>query len=401
MSRGAGSFSCALAVGLVGVLAGVASADVVETTRGSEVYKVPKKRSSESRGMVMKGARFEVRERRKGQGCKGEWLKIDERAWLCSARTRATTRPPGGDALPSVASGNLPHRYVVTRDATAYDTLEDAMAKRNPRVLAGQGGFKYRGTRSKGGQTFVKTDEGWVPADQAKVVASIDFNGQPLTPAAVGKRLAFVGPRAAPLYDRTGQRLTGVESLERQRYLGEVGSPVTADGTSLVPTTPGGDRYVRTSALSMIDWAPAPAGVGAAERWLDVDMTEQLLVAYEGTRPVYVTLVSTANTATPAGEFRIEKKRPFSRMTSKPHYRTKWDTYTPWVISINGRIALHAVYWHEEFGRTKSQGCVNLAPTDASWVWDFTSPALPPGWLRIESDELDQPTLVRIRRSSP
>jgi hypothetical protein len=86
-------------------------------------------------------------------------------------------------------------------------------------------------------------------------------------------------------------------------------------------------------------------------------------------------------------------------MTSKPHYRTKWDTYTPWVISINGRIALHAVYWHEEFGRTKSQGCVNLAPTDAQWVWDFTSPALPPGWLRIESDEQDQPTLVRIRRS--
>ncbi|HUH04613.1 MAG TPA: L,D-transpeptidase [Kofleriaceae bacterium] len=401
MSRGPATIWCVLVLGLTGPLAGTAAADVVETTRGSEVYKIPHKRSSESRGMVMKGARFEVRERRAGRGCKGEWLKIDDRAWLCSAGTRATTKAPGGDALPAKAAGNLPHRYVVTRDATAYDTLEDAVAERKARVLAGQGGFKYRGTRSKGGQSFVKTDEGWVPADQATIVDSIDFNGQPLTAVAVGKRLAFVGPRAAPLYDRTGRRLAGVASLERQRYLGEVGAPVSVGGTALVPTTPGGDRFVRTAALSMVDWAPAPAGIGATERWLDVDMTEQLLVAYEGTRPVYVTLVSTANTATPVGEFRIEKKRPFSRMTSKPHYRTKWDTYTPWVISINGRIALHAVYWHEEFGRTKSQGCVNLAPTDASWVWDFTSPALPPGWLRIESDELDQPTLVRLRRSKP
>lgn len=393
--RGTAIISCALVLGVTGA----AAAEVVETTRGSEVYKVPEKRSSKSRGQVMKGARFEVRERRKGSGCKGEWLKIDERAWLCSDRTRATTGAPGGDTLPEAGAGNLPHRYVVTRDATAYDSLDDAVADRNPRVLAGQGGFKYRGTRSKAGKSFVKTDEGWVPAAEARVVDSIDFNGQPLTASAVGKRLAFVGPRAAPLYDRAGRRLAGVAALERQHYLGEVGAEITAGDTALVPVTPGGDRFVRADAVSIVDWVTPPAGVGAGERWLDVDMSQQLLVAYEGTRPVYVTLVSTANTATPVGEFHIEKKRPYSRMTSKPHYRTKWDTHTPWVISINGRIALHAVYWHEEFGRTKSQGCVNLAPADAHWVWDFTSPALPPGWVRIESDERDQPTLVRIRRS--
>ena len=378
--------------------AGTAAAEVVQTTRGAEVYKTPAKRSS--RGLVMKGARFEVTERRQGKGCKGEWLAIGDRAWICSAHTRASTEAAGGDSLPEASAGKLPHRYVVTRDATAYDTLDDAAAHRNPRTLPGQGGFKYRGTRTRGGHSFVKTDEGWVPADEAKVVDSIGFNGQPLTAAAVGTRIAFVGPRAARVYDRAGQPIAGVAPLQRQAYLGTIGGPPSPANTTLLALEPGGNRFVRTDDISVVAWAAPPSGLDPDERWIDVDMTQQLMVGYEGARPVYVTLVSTANTATPVGEFRIEKKRPFSRMTSKPHYRTKWDVHAPWVISIKGRIAIHAVYWHEEFGRTKSQGCVNLAPTDARWVWDFTSPRLPPGWSRIESDAHDQPTLVRIRRST-
>ena len=34
--------------------------------------------------------------------------------------------------------------------------------------------------------------------------------------------------------------------------------------------------------------------------------------------------------------------------------------------------ALHAALWHDRFGIPTSHGCVNLAPVDAEWLYDFT-----------------------------
>jgi hypothetical protein len=41
--------------------------------------------------------------------------------------------------------------------------------------------------------------------------------------------------------------------------------------------------------------ASPPAGIGDDDKWFDVDRDDQVLVAYEGTKPVYATLVSTGN----------------------------------------------------------------------------------------------------------
>ena len=39
-------------------------------------------------------------------------------------------------------------------------------------------------------------------------------------------------------------------------------------------------------------------------------------------------------------------------------------------------IAIHSAYWHHDFGKRKSHGCVNLAPDDAKWLFGWTSPTL-------------------------
>ncbi|MCC6526938.1 MAG: L,D-transpeptidase, partial [Polyangiaceae bacterium] len=36
--------------------------------------------------------------------------------------------------------------------------------------------------------------------------------------------------------------------------------------------------------------------------------------------------------------------------------------------------------WHDDFGRARSHGCVNLAPIDAAWLFGWTTPGVPEGW---------------------
>jgi hypothetical protein len=42
--------------------------------------------------------------------------------------------------------------------------------------------------------------------------------------------------------------------------------------------------------------------------------------------------------------------------------------------------ALHSAFWHDSFGHPHSHGCVNLAPRDAKWLFEFVEPPLPTGW---------------------
>ena len=42
--------------------------------------------------------------------------------------------------------------------------------------------------------------------------------------------------------------------------------------------------------------------------------------------------------------------------------------------------ALHSAFWHDSFGRPHSHGCINLAPRDAKWLFEFVEPPLPAGW---------------------
>ncbi len=70
----------------------------------------------------------------------------------------------------------------------------------------------------------------------------------------------------------------------------------------------------------------------------------------------------------------------------------------PWIQYFAAGYALHGAYWHDVFGTPRSHGCVNLAPVDARIVFNFTEPAVPPGWHGLNvSEEFGQGTLVVVR----
>ncbi len=52
----------------------------------------------------------------------------------------------------------------------------------------------------------------------------------------------------------------------------------------------------------------------------------------------------------------------------------------PFVQYFTDGYALHAAYWHDDFGVPRSHGCVNLAPVDAAWLFGFTTPEVPDAW---------------------
>ena len=122
---------------------------------------------------------------------------------------------------------------------------------------------------------------------------------------------------------------------------------------------------------------------------MDVSISAQTLVAYEGTKPIYATLVSTGaagledphkTTATKRGTFQIHAKHVTSTMDGNQPGHEFDLRDVPWVQYFTEGYALHAAYWHDDFGHPRSHGCVNLSPLDARWLFHFTMPAVPQAW---------------------
>jgi lipoprotein-anchoring transpeptidase ErfK/SrfK len=117
---------------------------------------------------------------------------------------------------------------------------------------------------------------------------------------------------------------------------------------------------------------PAAAAPGSnGERWIDVDLSEQFLTAYEGTTPVRQVTVSTGLPATPTvvGQFRIYVKYESTLMTGDDYYLPN----VPYTMYFYRGYGLHGTYWHNNFGRPMSHGCVNLPTPEAEWLYGFAS----------------------------
>ncbi len=142
-------------------------------------------------------------------------------------------------------------------------------------------------------------------------------------------------------------------------------------------------RVMRAYAVGRARKIRRPPGLASDERWIHVDLSEQVLVAYIGDRPVFTTLVSTGKEPgmTPVGVHRVQSKHIATSMRDQP---VEDEAYSiedvPWTQYFHNNVALHGAFWHGGFGLVRSHGCVNLSPADARWLFGFTNPLLPEGW---------------------
>jgi lipoprotein-anchoring transpeptidase ErfK/SrfK len=116
---------------------------------------------------------------------------------------------------------------------------------------------------------------------------------------------------------------------------------------------------------------PAPAETWEVDeaRWIDVDLSDQTLTAYENGVSVRTTLVSSGlpGTPTPTGQFRIWIKFRSDDMEGPGYYIED----VPYVMYFYKGYGLHGVTWHGNFGHPMSHGCVNLPTKEAEWLFNW------------------------------
>jgi hypothetical protein len=132
------------------------------------------------------------------------------------------------------------------------------------------------------------------------------------------------------------------------------------------------------------------------KKWIDISIKKQLLVAYEGKRAVYATLISSGRGgmgdpekthSTVRGIFTIKSKHVSGTMDGDPAIDSYDLRDVPYIQYFHEGYALHGAFWHNDFGRPRSHGCVNLAPADAAWLFEWTDPVVPPEWHGAVSSE--------------
>lgn len=118
------------------------------------------------------------------------------------------------------------------------------------------------------------------------------------------------------------------------------------------------------------------------EKWIEVDLTNQKLYAHEGGNIVYEFPISSGFPWTPTvtGEFRIWTKLKYTRMAGGCEINDCYDLpNVPYTQYFYKGYSLHGTYWHNDFGRPRSHGCVNLRIPDAEKLYYWTSPPVSEG----------------------
>jgi lipoprotein-anchoring transpeptidase ErfK/SrfK len=149
-----------------------------------------------------------------------------------------------------------------------------------------------------------------------------------------------------------------------------------------------------------------PKDVAPNEKWIDVNLGKQSLVAFVGDKPVFATIISSGrhddvNPAkdhrTRAGDFRVREKHVSATMDNDTATDGPYSIEdVPWIMYFDGSTALHGAFWHSRFGHERSHGCVNMTPHDAHELFGWVGPTLPEGWHGIRATEANPGTRVLV-----
>lgn len=266
-------------------------------------------------------------------------------------------------------------------------------------------------------RTFAWNNRNWhrttmglvAPADAVTITKAPEFKGVELG-TEWQLPLGWSLIKEAGIYESKDKKIFGIKDRFKKQTpvkLLAMTAPgyeeVKSDKYTYVPTADG--RWVRLGEINRADAVAPPADLKPGEKWVDVSIKNETLVAYEGDKPVFATLISAGKDgtkvkekfATVQGTFRVREKHVAATMDGD----TAGELYSiddvPYIQYFHSSYALHGAFWHGEFGRVRSHGCVNLSPADAKRVFMWTEPQLPTGWHAVWADDQHPGTRVITR----
>jgi hypothetical protein len=377
------------------------------------------------------------------EGCDGGWYELDTGGYVCDERDVIVF---SGDRLPELRARQpdrdavMPYEYVTVRrktplykripqeeeiyevppDPEPTDETDSAVGPAEPadidnplvaRIL--RPGFYVSLDRSfeRDGRTYWRTQQnGFVDERALRRKPWSEFRGQVLDGQRWTLPVAVTRVEDARVYrqNERGKLRATRQTLGRRTWL-----PVRArrriGGKAYVVIDE--ERLVAEMDALIIEPSAPPSEVAPTDRWIEVDLSNQVVVAYDGLKPRYVTLASTGRARTPGPEFNYLTPRGLFRIRGK-HLTSTMDNdepgeppYSledvPYVMYFRGAYAFHSAFWHDRFGRPRSHGCINLAPTDAKWLYNWSGPDLPATWHGGSATEDNPGTWVWIHGETP
>jgi hypothetical protein len=284
----------------------------------------------------------------------------------------------------------LPHDLPyarVTYVAPIYRTLEDVANGRSfTRYGSGSRWATVHDEAEVDGQTFYHISwgwmtEGWVAGDALSFSASLSrLRGVDISQRA-DEHLAMVHYDALNVRSEPGVLTDETLLGTLARYsLVSVQEERIVEGARWYRIGP--DQWINSFYVRNFRPSSRPAIIAPDQKWIEVNLREQTVIAHKGDTPVFATLTSTGRRGyeTNPGLFHVWIKYETAPMTwtdAVPPYSL---ASVPWIayFSLEGQ-GLHGVYWHDEFGTVRSAGCVNLSPHDAHWIFHWSDPPLAEG----------------------
>lgn len=209
----------------------------------------------------------------------------------------------------------------------------------------------------------------WVLSEKLRQVLPSRFAGI-LLPESLPYPVAWVLDNVRPSPSPGAEPLDGTLAILRYTTL-NIYSTVEVDGWDWFQV--GVNQWVEQRKVAQV--LPVERSLEiTSNKWVSVDLYEQVAIAYEGSTPVFATLVASglADWPTNEGLFEVYIRYPRTVMSGaegQPDFYYLQEV--PWTMYFDGDIGLHGTYWHDGFGYRHSHGCVNLSITDAYWLYNW------------------------------
>jgi hypothetical protein len=359
-------------------------------------------------GTVAQDTRVAYRGARVAPGCDTRWIEIEPRGWLCDSQLEASTREPIGVELPRLARGELvPGSYgKLSRQARIVTWREGKLL--GERALSGSATVRRLDEAIIRGAPHwrIGKDE-YVKASEIKPEQPSSFGGIRLgDDTGLELPLGFALGKTNPFGRVTVW--TGPDRATRARLLApravvRLLEAITDEAGNPAAYRIGEGEWLSAEDVRVVEPAPPPPETMLGERWIDVQLDRQVLVAYEGARPVYATLVSSGARKTPTetGVYRIWIKFAETDMNGQMGGEEAYSVATvPWTQFYAKDLALHTTYWHDKLGTPRSHGCINLAPRDARFLYFWSEPDVPRGWTMAHGVVELPGSVVRVRSNA-
>jgi lipoprotein-anchoring transpeptidase ErfK/SrfK len=264
--------------------------------------------------------------------------------------------------------GVLKYKYgqVNNQKARVYASMEDAIGNTgNFGYLPNYPAYvAYSTKKSEGGHAYYLTNLGWMKGEDLMELTPSTFTGIQLT-RDVTFRFGWV------LSETQSVNTAGDPIRTYQRYQIVHTAPTDAEKPGHIAI--GADEWLPEKSVALVSPALPPEAGPNTCRFIYANLAAQTLSVFDKCKLVFATLISSGkNSWTFEGSFAILYKVEYSSITRPAGSTSEYYIEgVPYFMTYAGNFGFHGAYWHDDFGAAASHGCINLAPADSKWLYNW------------------------------